>query len=68
MLTEGVELVGVGGLELLAGDVGKLGFGNKGLGFSADELLFEDDNLGGIGLFVFELGNLVGDLLLAWWG
>lgn len=45
-----------------------MSFGDEGLGFSANELLFEDDDLGGIGLFVFELGDLIGDLLLAWVG
>jgi hypothetical protein len=55
-----------GSLELLARDVGELGFGDEGLGFGADELLFKDDDLGAVGLFVFELGDLVGDFLLAY--
>lgn len=58
-------MVGEGGLELLAGDVGKLGFGDEGFGFGADELLLEDDDAGRVGLLVFELSDLVGDLLLA---
>lgn len=66
VFAQGVELVGVGGLELLARDVGELGFSDEGLGFGADELLFEDYDLGAVGLFVFELGDLVGDFLLAW--
>ena len=65
VFAESVELVGVGCLELLTSDVGELGFGNEGFGFCADELLFENDNFGGIGLFVFELGDLIGDFLLA---
>lgn len=65
VLAEGIELVGVGSLDLLAGDVGELGLGDEGLGLGADKLLLEDDNLGGVGLLVLELGNLVGDLLLA---
>lgn len=65
MLTKSVELVGVGSLDLLAGNVGQLGFGNERLGFGTDELLFEDDDLGGVGLLVLELSDLIGDLLLA---
>jgi hypothetical protein len=66
VLAQGIELVRVGGLDLLARDVGELGFGDEGLGLGADELLLEDDNLGGVGFFVLELGDLVRDLLLAW--
>lgn len=65
VLTERIELVGESGLELLAGDIGKLGFGDEGLGFGADKLLLEDNDTGRVGLFVFELSDLVGDLLLA---
>ena len=65
VLAEGVELVGEGGLQLLTGDVAELGFGDEGLGLRADKLLLEDDDLGAIRLLVLELGNLVGDLLLA---
>ena len=65
VLPQSVKLVGVSSLDLLAGDVGQLGFGHQRLGLGADEFLFEDDNLGGVGLFILEMGNLVGDLLLA---
>lgn len=40
----GVDVVGF--LELLARDVGELGFGDEGLRFGADELLLEGDELG----------------------
>jgi hypothetical protein len=66
VLAHGIELVGEGGLELLAGDVGQLGLGDQGLGLSANKLLLEDNNLGGVGLLVLQLGDLVGDLLLAY--
>jgi hypothetical protein len=56
----GVDVVGL--FELLARDVGELGFGDEGLGFGADELLLEGDELGGFGLFVLELLDLVLDL------
>lgn len=65
VLAEGIELVSVRSLDLFAGDVGELGLGNEGFGLGTDELLLEDNNLGGVGLLVLELGNLVGDLLLA---
>jgi hypothetical protein len=65
VLLEGVELVLKGGLQLLTGNVGKLGLSNKGFGFSADKFLLEDDNLWGVWLLVLKLSNLVGDLLLA---
>ncbi len=54
-----------GRLELLAGNVGELSLGNERLGLGTDELLLENDNLGAVGLLVLELGDLVGDLLLA---
>jgi len=66
VLAERIELVGEGGLQLLAGDVGELGLSNERLGLGTDELLLEDDDLGAVGLLVLELGNLIGDLLLAW--
>ncbi|KAL9027453.1 MAG: hypothetical protein Q9180_007327, partial [Flavoplaca navasiana] len=50
---------------LLAGDVGELSFCNERLGFGTDELLLENDNAGRIWFFVFQLGDLVGDLLFA---
>lgn len=52
VLTQGIKLVGVCGLDLFAGNVGQLGFGDERLGFGADELLFEDDDLRGVGLLV----------------
>jgi len=65
VFAEGIELVGECCLELLAGDVGELGFGDKGLGFGTNQFLFEDDDARGVGVFVLELGNLVGDFLFA---
>lgn len=59
----------VGLLELLAGDVCELGFGDERLGFGADELLLEGDNLGRFWLLVLELLDLILDLwarVLAW--
>ncbi len=66
MFTESIELIGEGCLELLAGDVGQLGFGNERLGFGTDKFLFEDHDTRAVGLFVFELSDLIGDLLLAY--
>lgn len=43
-------------------DVGKLRLGNQALGFCADELLFELDNLGTLRLLVLEFGNFVRNL------
>ncbi len=65
VLAESIKLVGVGSLQLLAGDVGELGFSDEGLGLSTDKLLLEDDNLGGVWFLVLELSDLVRDLLLA---
>jgi hypothetical protein len=65
VFAESIELVGVGGLELLAGNVGELGLGDKRFGLSTDKLLFENDDLGRVGLLVLELSNLVGNLLLS---
>lgn len=65
VLAECVELVLEGGFEFFAGDVGELGFGDEGLGFGADEFLFEDYDAGGLRILVLQLGDLVGDLLLA---
>lgn len=65
VFTESIELVSKGGLELLTGDVGKLSFGDERLGFGPDKFLFEDDNTRAVGLFVFKLGDLIGNLLLA---
>jgi hypothetical protein len=66
VLPQGVELVGVGGLDLLAGDVGELGLSDERLGLGADELLLENDDLGGVRLLVLELSDLIRNLLLAW--
>jgi hypothetical protein len=65
VLAQGVELVRVRGLDLLARYVGELGLGYQGFGLGADELLLQDDDLGRVGLLVLELGDLVGDLLLS---
>ena len=64
VLTKSIKLVCESGLQLLTGNVGKLGLGNEGLGLSTDELLLKNNNPGRVGLLVLELGNLVGDLLL----
>lgn len=56
----GVKVVGL--LELLAGDVGKLGLGDKRLSLCADELLLESDDLDRAGLLVLQLLNLIGNL------
>jgi hypothetical protein len=45
-----------------------LSFSNQRFGLGADEFLFEDNNLGGVGFLVLELSNLVGNLLLAYFG
>jgi hypothetical protein len=66
VLSKSVELVRVGCLDLLAGNVGELSLGNEGLGFGADKLLLQDNNLGRVGLLVLELSNLIRDLLFAW--
>jgi hypothetical protein len=65
VLAEGIELVLECGLDLLTGDVGQLGLGNQGLSFGTDKLLLQDDDAGRVGILVLELGDLVGDLLLA---
>jgi len=65
VLTESIEVVGEGRLQLLTGDIGELSLSNEGFGLGTDKLLLENDNLGGVGLLVLELSDLVGDLLLA---
>ncbi len=65
MLAQSVELVRVGGLDLLARDVGQLRLRDEGLGLGAHELLLENDNLGGVGLLVLQLSDLVRDLYLS---
>ena len=44
VLTEGIELVGEGSLELLASDVGKLGLCDQRLGLGANKLLLENND------------------------
>lgn len=65
VLAHSIELVCERSLQLLAGDVGQLGFGDQRLGLGAHEFLLENDNLGRIGLLVLQLCDLIGDLLLA---
>lgn len=66
VLAQGIELVLEGGFDLLPSDVGELGFGDEGLGLGADQLLLQDDDARGLRVLVLELGDLIGDLLLAW--
>lgn len=61
-LNDGSSVNVVSLLELLAGDVGKLSLGDERLSLCADKLLLEGDNLGGAGLLVLQLLNLVGNL------
>jgi hypothetical protein len=42
-----------------------LSFGDERLGLGADEFLLENDNARGVGVLVLQLGDLIGDLLLA---
>lgn len=65
VLTQSIELVGESSLEFLTGDVGELGFRDERLGFGTDELLLEDNDAGRVWFLVFQLGDLVGDLLFA---
>jgi hypothetical protein len=65
VFAKSVELVLEGSLDLLAGDVGELGFGDQRLCLGADELLLKNDDARGLRVFVLELSDLVGDLLLA---
>lgn len=65
MLAKSIKLVSKRRLELLTGNVGKLSLRDKRFGFSADELLLKDDDAGAVGFLVFELRDLVGDLLLS---
>lgn len=64
VLAQGVKVVAVGRLDLLARDVGQLGLGDERLGLGTDELLLENDNLGRVWLLVLEAGDFVGNLLL----
>ena len=65
MLSKGIKLVGKGSLELFTSDVGELSLGNQGFCFSANKLLLKNNDAGAVGLLVFKLRDLVGDLLLA---
>ena len=65
VLTESIELVVKGSLELLTGDVGKLGLCDKRFGLGTDELLLKNNDPWAVWLLVLELSDLVGDLLLA---
>ena len=65
MFAQRIELVSVCGFDLFTCYVGELGLGDEGLGFGADEFLLEDDDARGVGLFVLELGDLVGDFLFS---
>lgn len=65
VLAQGIELVGEGSFQFFTCDIAELGLSNQGLGFGADQFLFEDDDAGAVRLLVLELGDLVGDLLLA---
>lgn len=66
VLLKSIELISEGCLELLTGDVGKLSFCDKRFCLSTDKLLLENNDAGAIRLFVLELSNLIGDLLLAY--
>ena len=66
VLPQGVKLVGKGGLELLPSNVGQLGLCHQRLGLGPDELLLEHNNLGRIGLFVLQVGNLIRNVLFAY--
>jgi hypothetical protein len=61
-LNDGCSVDIVSLLELLAGDVGELGFSDERLGLCADKLLLKSDNLDRAGLLVLELLDFVRDL------
>jgi hypothetical protein len=65
VLAKGIELVLEGRLELLTRDVGQLSLRNEGLSLGANQFLFQDDDPRRVGVAVLELGDLIGDLLLA---
>lgn len=65
VLAERIKLVLEGSLDLFAGDVGQLSLGDEGLGLGTDKLLLQHDDARRVGVLVLELGNLIGDLLLA---
>jgi hypothetical protein len=53
VFSQRIKLVRERRLELLARDVRELGLSDEGFGFGTDEFLFEDDDLWGVGFFVF---------------
>ncbi len=63
VLAHGIKLVGKGSLQLLARDVRQLRLGDKRLGLGAHQLLLQHDDARRVGLLVFELGDLIRDLL-----
>lgn len=65
VLSHCVELVGESGLQLLAGDVAQLGLCNERLSLSTDKFLLQNDDLGRVGVLVFQLGDLICDFLFA---
>lgn len=65
VLAHSIELVGESSLELLTGDVRQLSLSDERLGLSTNKLLLKDNDLGGVGLLVLQLRDLVGNLLLA---
>ena len=65
VLSQRIELVGECSLELLTRDVAQLRLSNERFGLGSDEFLLEYDNSWGVGVLVFQLGDLVCDLLLA---
>ena len=65
VFAKSVKLVGESSLKFFARDVGKLSLGNERFGFGADKFLLENNNAWIVRLFVLELGNLIGNLLLA---
>lgn len=66
VFSDRIELIGIGSLDLFTSGVGQLGLGDEGHSLSTDKLLLQDKNLGRVGLFVLEPGNLVVDFSLAW--
>ena len=66
MLLESIELVSESSLELLTSDIRKLSLRDEGLCLSTDKLLLENNDAGAVRLLVFELSDLIRDLLLAY--
>ena len=65
VFAECIKLVCEGSLELFSSDVGELGFGDEGFRFSTDKFLFKDDNSWRVRLLIFQLRNLISNLLFA---